>query len=107
MRLISTTLEGLQRRGEMEVVTSDNKRLSVRIDQDRCLGAMSCVAEAPQLFALDTSQLGVDRRGDEPLVMKEVMEGELDSELLLRAAQSCPYQAIRVKDVDKGEELFP
>jgi len=107
IRLISTTLEGLQRRGEMEIVTSDERKLSVSVEQDKCLGAMSCVVLAPGLFSLDTSQLGFGRRGGEPLGMRDVVEGEVDSDTIIRAAQSCPYQAIRVKDVTIGEEIVP
>ncbi len=79
IRLTSTTLEGLQRRGEKEIVTLDGKRLSLSVDQGKCLGAMSCVALAPEVFALDVSQLGLTRRRDEPLGMRDVMEGEVDT----------------------------
>ncbi len=106
-RLTSTTLEGLQRRGEKEIVTFDGKRLSVSVDQGKCLGAMSCVGLAPEVFALDVSQLGLTRKHDEPLGMRDVMEGEVDSETIIRAAQSCPYQAIRVRDAATGEEIVP
>ncbi|HXW36942.1 MAG TPA: ferredoxin [Nitrososphaerales archaeon] len=105
LRLISSTLDGLQRRGEMLVQTSDGRDLVVMVDQDKCLGAMSCVAVLPEMFAFDTSMQGSWRRSGEPLGMREVPEGELDSEALLRAAQSCPYQAIRIKDNKTGEEL--
>jgi len=70
-------------------------------------GAMSCVALAPEVFALDPSQLGLRRERDEPLGMRDVMEGEVASEDLLRAAQSCPYEAIHVKDAETGEEILP
>jgi len=107
IRLTSTTLEGLQRRGEKEIVTSDDRRLSVSVDQGKCLGAMSCVALAPEVFALDVSQLGLRRKRDEPLGMRDVMKGEVDSETIIRAAQSCPYQAIHVNDAATGEEIVP
>ena len=93
IRLTSTTLEGLQRRGEKEIVTSDDRILSVSVDQGKCLGAMSCVALAPEVFALDVSQLGLRRKRDEPLGMRDVMEGEVESDEMIRASQSCPYQA--------------
>ena len=107
IRLTSTTLEGLQRRGEKEIVTSDDRILSVSVDQGKCLGAMSCVALAPEVFALDVSQLGLRRKRDEPLGMRDVMKGEVDSETVIRAAQSCPYQAIHLKDAATGEEIVP
>jgi predicted CopG family antitoxin len=107
IRLTSTTLEGLQRRGEMEIVTTEGKKLKVRIEQGKCLGAMSCVALAPKVFALDISQLGLSRHGaDEPLGMRDVLEGEVDGDTLVRAAQSCPYKAIYVRD-EEGELILP
>ena len=107
IRLSSATLEGLQRRGEKEVVTSDGLRLILSIDQSKCLGAMSCVTLAPSVFSYDISQAGPWRKQAEPLGMMDVEEGEVDSDALSRAAQSCPYQAITVKDAETGEVLFP
>ncbi len=107
IRLTSTTLEGLQRRGEKEIVTSDGRKLSVRVEQGMCMGAMSCVSEAPAVFALDVSQLGLTRKHDEPLGLRDVLEGEVDGDTLIRAAQSCPYRAIRLRDAETGVEIFP
>ncbi|MDV3277359.1 MAG: ferredoxin [Nitrososphaerales archaeon] len=107
IRLSAATLEGLQRRGEQEVLTSDGRRLILSIDQDKCLGAMSCVSEAPSVFSYDTTQQGHWRKHAEPLGMKEVGEGEVNSETLSRAAESCPYQAIKMRDAETGEVLFP
>ena len=106
LRLISATLEGLQRRGEIVVTTSDGRRFRVSVDQERCLGAMSCVTVAPQVFAFDTSPQGQWRKRGEPLGMRDVGEGEVDSETLIRAAESCPYRAIRLMDADTGEEVL-
>lgn len=106
LRLVSTTLEGLQRRGEMKVRTSDGKTFTVGVDQEKCMGAMSCVAVAPQVFAFDTTPQGKWRKRGEPLGMREVGEGEVDSETLIRAAESCPYRAIRLRDADTGEEII-
>jgi ferredoxin/predicted CopG family antitoxin len=107
IRLSTATLEGLQRRGEQEVSTSDGRRLILSIDQDKCLGAMSCVSEAPSVFSYDTTQQGLWRKSAQPLGMKEVEEGEVDSETISRAAESCPYAAIKVRDAETGEILFP
>ncbi len=107
VRLVSTKLDGLQRRGEKEILTSDEKKLELRIDQSRCMGAESCVALAPEVFALDESSLGTGRRSEEPLAMREVMDKTVASETIIRAAQSCPYKAIFVRDLETGEEIFP
>lgn len=104
-RLSETKITALQQRGERAITTSDGRELFVLIDQTKCAGAESCVAVAPSVFALDTSQLGWGRKGSEPLGMKEVEERTIDSETILTAANSCPYRAIYVKDVTTGEEL--
>ena len=105
LRLVSTKLDGLQRRGEKEIVTSDNRRLILSIEQNLCMGAESCVRLASDVFALDESRL----RGSEyePLGMKDVMDREIPSEKIIAAAQTCPYKAIRVIDAESELQVFP
>jgi ferredoxin/predicted CopG family antitoxin len=103
LRLISTKLDGLQRRGEKEVVTRDNRRLILNVDQAKCLGAESCAALAPMVFALDLSHF----KDGEPLAFRDIMDRTVDSDTIVRAAISCPYKAIFVKDAESGEELSP
>jgi ferredoxin len=105
IRLSEAKVTALQRRGEKEIETSDARRLVVQIDQDKCVGAESCVSVSPEVFALDTSELGGFRRGGAPLGMKEVEERTVESDTIIRAAKSCPYHAIYVKDSETGEEL--
>jgi ferredoxin/predicted CopG family antitoxin len=102
IRLVSTKLDGLQRRGEMEIVTRDNRRLVLSVDQNLCMGAESCVSLAPEVFALDISRIN-----NGPLAMRDVMEGEVLSEKVLTAAETCPYRAIKVRDAQTGEVIFP
>ncbi len=104
-RLSETKVAALQQRGEKEIMTSDERRLFVRIDQSKCAGAESCVSVAPPVFSLDVSQLGWGRKGSEPLGVKDVAERTVDSETIITAAISCPYRAIYVKDAATGEEL--
>jgi ferredoxin len=105
VRLSEAKVSALQRRGEMEIVTTDSKKLTLEIDQDKCAGAESCVLVAPTVFALDPSELGGFRRGGEPLGMKDVEERTVDSDTIVTAAKSCPYHAIYVKDVATGDQL--
>ena len=107
IRLVSTTLDGLQRRGEKEIVTQDNKRLILSIEQGKCMGAESCVELAPEVFALDYSNLGFGRSQDAPLGMKDVMDREVHSEKIETAVRSCPYKAIVLTDAETGEQIFP
>lgn len=107
LRLSSTKLFGLQKRGENEILTSDDRKLVVSIDQDLCLGAESCVTLAPEVFALDESQLGGSRKEAEPLGMMDVEQKSVESERMIRAAMSCPYQAIIIRDAETGEQICP
>lgn len=105
LRLVSTKLDGLQRRGEKEIVTSDNRRLILSIEQNLCMGAESCVRLAPEVFALDDTRLR--GRDYEPLAMRDVMDREVPSEKIIAAAQTCPYKSIKVIDAETGEQIFP
>lgn len=98
-------IKALQERGDIEIVTSDGKKLLIRIIQAKCMGAESCVTVAPVIFALDTRQLGLFRKGNEPLQMKKVVEGSASLETIILAAKSCPYKAIFVRDAEREEDL--
>ena len=100
MRLVSTKLDGLQRRGEKEIVTQDNRRLLVSIDQRLCMGAESCVSLAPEIFALDLSRIN-----QSPLGMRDVLDREVPSDKIIAAAQTCPYKAIRVVDAESEVQI--
>ena len=102
IRLSTATLEGLQRRGDLEVSTLDGRKLVISVDQDKCLGAMSCVTLAPSVFAYDVTDKGTWRKRSEPLAMMEPEKEDIESTALIMAAQSCPYKAIVVKDAETG-----
>ncbi|WP_308354950.1 ferredoxin [Streptomyces sp. MUM 203J] len=60
---------------------------SLDVDRDRCMGSGMCAALAPQLFRLDAGGRG------EP-----VRDAVSADDLALDAADSCPAQAITVRD---------
>lgn len=68
----------------------------VRVVNDKCIGAASCVAVAMQTFVLNKKNIAeiVDQ------------DGNVDEEKLL-AAQSCPTAAIEVVDTETGEVVWP
>lgn len=68
----------------------------VHIDRDLCIGAATCVAIAPQAFALDNEAKSI--------ILSTV---EIDSDdIILDAAKGCPTAAIIIED-EKGEKIFP
>ena len=72
------------------------RRLMIEIDPDACVGSGMCVAIASGTFALgqDGQSRVTDPAGSSPA---EILE----------AAEGCPTMAIRVRDAETGEVLFP
>jgi ferredoxin len=69
--------------------------LRVRIDRDLCVGFGDCVDEAPVAFRLDEDGIAVF-----------VDPGAVAREMLLRACDACPVDAITVWD-GSGRQLVP
>lgn len=64
----------------------------ITIDKDVCVGSGSCVAVAPDVFALDDEDRSCVRAG-----------AVAPDERLLDAARLCPTGAIQVADTETGE----
>ncbi|MDG6994991.1 MAG: hypothetical protein JRN52_03625 [Nitrososphaerota archaeon] len=62
---------------------------------------------ALNVFALDESNLGFGAKSHEPLGMRDLMEGDVDSDTVIEAARSCPYKVIYVKEADSGDQIIP
>ena len=71
------------------------KIAKIIVDRDLCIGAASCVAIAPGVFALDDENKAfvVDQNG-------------ADNDTILLAAQSCPTKAIFLFD-ENGNQIYP
>jgi ferredoxin len=69
--------------------------MNITIDRDACIGCGSCVEIAPEVFRLDDEEKAIvlDEQGAE-------------EEIVIRAAESCPVEAIYVAD-DMGKQLLP
>lgn len=70
-------------------------KYTVTVVRPKCIGAASCVAIAPKVFAMDEKNLAY-----------VISEDELD-DIKLLAAQSCPTGAIIVKDLETGAQVWP
>ena len=68
----------------------------VIVDRNVCIGSATCVVISPDAFELDSEGIST--------VKKDALK--VDEETLLRAAKSCPVQAISVFDED-GSRIFP
>lgn len=82
--------------------------MRIRIDRTKCIGAASCVALVPAVFALDHENKAVMKQSvGEPTsewVTIDVLDASFDE--LLAAAESCPTLAIFIED-DDGNQLYP
>ena len=72
----------------------DQPRWRVAVDRDRCIGSGMCVGTAPSLFRL---------AGDRSRPVNERVEPD---EAVLDAAETCPMEAITVRD-GSGQLLAP
>ncbi len=93
----------------MADVTKKIKKIVV--DRDLCIGAASCVVNAPGVYELDGENKAVIIRKDgtkssESTERASFADGAVDDETLLAAAQSCPTKAIFVYDED-GKQVYP
>jgi ferredoxin len=88
----------LQKRGEVDITTTEGKRLKAGIVEDLCLGTGFCAVLAPEHFSLERQQIG-----GEPLGIADADEKLVDLDRLKRAAESCPWRAIYLKDSDTGD----
>ncbi|HET6429968.1 MAG TPA: ferredoxin [Phycisphaerae bacterium] len=67
---------------------------TVKVDEDTCVGCGNCVEEAPGSF----------RQRDDGIAELIEPAGD-DDDTIMRAAQSCPVDAISV--VEDGQQLWP
>lgn len=77
------------------VQTHQVGKYQVKVINDKCIGAASCVAIAPQVFKLN-----------EQNIAEIISENDTDANKLM-AAQSCPTAAIEVIDTETGEMVWP
>ncbi|RJO62148.1 MAG: ferredoxin [Dehalococcoidia bacterium] len=69
--------------------------MKVKIDRDLCIGVSNCVAVAPRVFKLDKENKAI------------ILDASAaDEETLMKAAESCPVNAIILED-DEGRQLYP
>ncbi|PIQ67988.1 ferredoxin [Candidatus Uhrbacteria bacterium CG_4_9_14_3_um_filter_41_35] len=85
-------------------------KITVRVDEDLCIGAASCVTIAPETFVMNEENKAfvLDHNqaedGDKYERVIEVTEDELDNIVL--AAQSCPTLAVIIIGED-GTQIYP
>ena len=81
------------------------------VNRDLCIGAASCVVNAPGVYELDGENKAViiqkgAVKNSGPAERPNLEDGAIDDETLLNAAQSCPTKAIFVYDED-DRQVYP
>jgi ferredoxin len=80
---------------EEVIYKNNNAKVIIKVINDKCISAATCVVKAPHTFDLD----------DDGLVYCK--EGSWDeAEEIIEAAKSCPTTAIIVEDLE-GKQLYP
>lgn len=86
------------------------KKYRVKIDRLLCIGAASCVALEPKVFALDSEAKAVLTDPSDPEKQYQEYSYEVDeneAEMIIMAAKSCPTNAISVIDEETGQQIYP
>lgn len=80
------------------------KKVKVKTDWSLCMGAASCTELAPGTFRLDWTK---KKSVFDPAPLEVTEDLKARAEDIFRAAQSCPYRAIKLMDEESGEIIFP
>jgi len=83
----------------------------VVVNRDLCIGAASCIVNAPGIFELDSENKAVmklagGKKTSDPSERSALEDKAVDDETIVNAAQSCPTKAIFVYDED-GKQIYP
>jgi ferredoxin len=81
------------------------------VNRDLCIGAASCVVNAPGVYELDEENKAVflckdGTKSSASTERTSLADGAVDDDSLLAAAQSCPTKAIFVYDED-DKQIYP
>jgi ferredoxin len=73
----------------------DSQINKIIVDRDLCIGAISCVAVAPETYEMDNENKAVVTNAD-----------AIDDATLIASAEACPTKAIILMGKD-GSQVFP
>lgn len=68
----------------------------IEIDRELCIGAATCIGVAPEAYILDEENIAIVQDGWK----------ELDDDVLIESAESCPTDAIFLYD-ENDNQIYP
>jgi len=71
-------------------------KFRLELNQSKCQAYGKCAATAPAFFGLDDNRK-----------VRLVGNSETTDDVVVKAAQSCPYRVITVVDAESGGQIFP
>lgn len=71
-------------------------KLKVTVNPNKCVGSRLCIQFLPEVFQLNDEGQS-----------KVISTDGIDVKTIIATAEQCPQCAIRVKDLDTDEVLFP
>lgn len=82
-----------------------NNKIEIKLYLAKCIGTKACIFEIPEVFKFEDGKAYLNKPGkDETQVLvKEFNENEIKS--IVKAAESCPVNAISVKDLSINQYL--
>ena len=81
--------------GQNEFAINPGSRVKIKVINELCISAATCIIHAPNTFDLDEDDIAY------------VKEGTWDEALtIIKAARSCPTTAIIIEDLE-GKQLYP
>lgn len=81
--------------GQNKFTTNPDSKLKIKVINELCISAATCIIKAPETFDLDDDGIAY------------VKEGSWDDAVtIIEGAKSCPTTAIIVEDLE-GNQIYP
>ena len=81
--------------GQNVFAINPNSKVKIKVINDLCISAATCVINAPDTFDLDDDSIAYVKLGTWN-----------DAQTIIKAARSCPTTAIIIEDLE-GNQLYP
>lgn len=81
--------------GQDSFATNPNSKVKIKVINNLCISAATCIINAPDTFDLDDDGIAYVKEGTWD-----------DAQTIIKAAASCPTTAIIIEDLN-GNQIYP